>query len=63
MSDPQNASDVVRFQTGPSSRDADDAIRFQSGPGIEHRAPRPEPDLIQVPGPRFSFLKQASLKK
>jgi len=52
MSDSQNASDVVRFQTGPSSRDADDAIRFQSGPGIEHRAPRPEPDLIQVPGPR-----------
>jgi len=52
MSDLQNASDIVRFQTGPSSSNADDAIRFQSGPGIEHRAPRPEPDLIQVEGPR-----------
>ena len=50
MADPQPPSGRVSFETEPLPNNR--SVEFEVGPGVQHRAPRPEPDLIQVAGPR-----------
>ena len=55
MPDPQNPSGSVFFETEPLPSNANRSVEFEAGPGVEHRRPRPEPDLIQVAGPRAVY--------